>query len=771
VPLLTVASSGALALLYQLPSAIVAATTRQAVVSAFDDPVQNLLLSISGPRLQARARALLRGAVMPTAVASAGLLLLAIRGQEEVIPLGPLTLVVAGAYLVVSWMLRREYVRALVTRIREGRLDLTDLPAGVRLGQAEVRTLGQALAHADPQTRTFIVEALGRLGGHEALDTLRGQLADSTPAVRVAALTAVTAIGDARALPWVMPLLADATPSVRAAAIRATSILGGATATQPIRPLLEDPASEVRVAAARALAEIGPLPERTQAVGVLQTLVREGPLAARAHATHALSALGVPLPEGTRAALLAADAVEARRAAVEAAPVPEAELSLLVRGLADPSERVRRAASDHLTAIGGATCLPLVAHFPVLPERGAALALACLARIGSPALREEVDYRVARDVEHAARAAPLRRALARAETPAAYELLRIALDQADRRAIQYAVGLAAGRLSEHVAGELASDLTGANTHRRADALELLLNLVPSHCSAALRQLADATTSPAPAAIDGAVLEEFLDHPDSWVRASALYAIVGLDSSERGAGSCPPALAAVAAETLERLVAPASPLQPPAVDPSAPAGGPDSPASAVKAVAASPPHAQPIEGAYAVLDQLLSLRQVPLFRELTLEQLQALRPWLQLREYLAGEQIVQEGDEGHELFVVLSGHVRIARGERHQAVVLAELGPHDYFGEMALLAERPRGASAVAATDCQVGVLAKEHFLTVLAEHPEVSLAVIRVLSDRLATANDRLANGNDVSQRPATWPAPDAASPVRATDVAEPSPK
>src|SRR4051794_41374820 len=81
---------------------------------------------------------------------------------------------------------------------------------------------------------------------------------------------------------------------------------------------------------------------------------------------------------------------------------------------------------------------------------------------------------------------------------------------------------------------------------------------------------------------------------------------------------------------------------------------------------APAPAPAIEGAYAVLDQLLSLHRVPLFRELTLDQLQALSPLLETREYLAGEQIVQEGGEGHELFVVLAGRGGIVRGRARQA---------------------------------------------------------------------------------------------------------
>ena len=55
---------------------------------------------------------------------------------------------------------------------------------------------------------------------------------------------------------------------------------------------------------------------------------------------------------------------------------------------------------------------------------------------------------------------------------------------------------------------------------------------------------------------------------------------------------------------------------------------------------------------------------------------------------------------------------------------------------------------IAATDCLLGVLAKEQFLAALAEQPQLSLTVIQVLSDRLVEANDRLVAGQG-EDRPA----------------------
>jgi hypothetical protein len=247
-----------------------------------------------------------------------------------------------------------------------------------------------------------------------------------------------------------------------------------------------------------------------------------------------------------------------------------------------------------------------------------------------------------------------------------------------------------------------------------------------------------------------VLAQCLEHPDAWVRVGACYAIgvqrrVELWNSVSAVPADRPLLAALVAETRTQLAG----LPVPPVRTAIPltADGQVAGSHPLLELQDGPP-APAIEGAYAVLDQLLALHRVPLFRELTLDQLQALSPLLETREYLAGEQMVQEGGEGHELFVVLAGQVRIIRGGPGQTVILAELGPQDYFGEMALLAERPRAATAIAVTDCQVGVLTTEHLFAVLAERPEVSLAVIQVLSNRLASANERLATGHGNSAPP-----------------------
>jgi CRP-like cAMP-binding protein len=90
---------------------------------------------------------------------------------------------------------------------------------------------------------------------------------------------------------------------------------------------------------------------------------------------------------------------------------------------------------------------------------------------------------------------------------------------------------------------------------------------------------------------------------------------------------------------------------------------------------------------------------------------------------------KEGERGDELVVLLEGAVEV----RHGATVLAQLGPGDHFGEMALLDDAARrSATVVAVTPVTVAYISRHHFDTLLANDPSVRDAVIRVLHDRSA---------------------------------------
>ena len=98
---------------------------------------------------------------------------------------------------------------------------------------------------------------------------------------------------------------------------------------------------------------------------------------------------------------------------------------------------------------------------------------------------------------------------------------------------------------------------------------------------------------------------------------------------------------------------------------------------------------------------------------------------------AGSVIFREGDEARELFVIKSGEVRIQIGNR----TVADLKADSIFGEMALIDNEPRSATAVAVTDVELVAVSEKQFLFLVSQTPYFALKVMRVLAQRLRATN------------------------------------
>ena len=101
---------------------------------------------------------------------------------------------------------------------------------------------------------------------------------------------------------------------------------------------------------------------------------------------------------------------------------------------------------------------------------------------------------------------------------------------------------------------------------------------------------------------------------------------------------------------------------------------------------------------------------------------------EIRTFPVGEYLFREGDDPvHHMFAILEGDVRIERAGR----TIATLGAGDLVGEMALIDARPRSASARAGTRVRAAVVTEKRFLFLVQQHPSFSLAMLRVLTQRL----------------------------------------
>jgi CRP/FNR family cyclic AMP-dependent transcriptional regulator len=100
---------------------------------------------------------------------------------------------------------------------------------------------------------------------------------------------------------------------------------------------------------------------------------------------------------------------------------------------------------------------------------------------------------------------------------------------------------------------------------------------------------------------------------------------------------------------------------------------------------------------------------------------------------AGDVIFRQYDMGAEMFVILDGEVDLALGPN----VIETLGPGEPFGEMALIDQAPRTATATARTDCLLAVVPERRFLFLVQTTPHFALEIMKAMADRLRKMNAR----------------------------------
>ena len=103
-----------------------------------------------------------------------------------------------------------------------------------------------------------------------------------------------------------------------------------------------------------------------------------------------------------------------------------------------------------------------------------------------------------------------------------------------------------------------------------------------------------------------------------------------------------------------------------------------------------------------------------------------------------EYIFREGDTSQSLFYILSGRVRMEKSAGEVKKVLAEMGPGDYFGEMAALIQTPRTASARSIAESNIAVIDGSTLRSMLKESDEVSLFMLQEFANRIRHTNEAL---------------------------------
>ena len=101
-------------------------------------------------------------------------------------------------------------------------------------------------------------------------------------------------------------------------------------------------------------------------------------------------------------------------------------------------------------------------------------------------------------------------------------------------------------------------------------------------------------------------------------------------------------------------------------------------------------------------------------------------------------VFNEGDAGHEMFIIHEGKVKIVKRVRSIETTLAELGEGDFFGEMAILEKSPRSATVVAMTDLKLLAIDEKTFEHILRSNPDVAIRIMRQMALRIRHTDQRI---------------------------------
>ncbi|ERP38982.1 Crp/Fnr family transcriptional regulator [Chitinivibrio alkaliphilus] len=141
--------------------------------------------------------------------------------------------------------------------------------------------------------------------------------------------------------------------------------------------------------------------------------------------------------------------------------------------------------------------------------------------------------------------------------------------------------------------------------------------------------------------------------------------------------------------------------------------------------------------------------LPMFQALEFWQIRLLYNDVNIRRFVQGEMVVHEEDpcSKNGFFIIFSGRVKVFSVDDKGEQIYAILGKGDFFGEMSILEEKPRSASVAALHPCEIFVWDCRAFIRMLEKYPSISLAFMRILSERLRRANRRINNFSFMSAR------------------------
>jgi CRP-like cAMP-binding protein len=123
-----------------------------------------------------------------------------------------------------------------------------------------------------------------------------------------------------------------------------------------------------------------------------------------------------------------------------------------------------------------------------------------------------------------------------------------------------------------------------------------------------------------------------------------------------------------------------------------------------------------------------IKRVPLFSHCSKKELGLVAQIADEIDLPAGKTLMREGERGREFFILVDGDAEVRRGNRK----VNTMGGGDFFGEIALVSERPRTATVTTTSPARALVVTEQSFRSLLGRAPDVQRKVLQALADRVA---------------------------------------
>ncbi|HVI51870.1 MAG TPA: cyclic nucleotide-binding domain-containing protein [Candidatus Sulfotelmatobacter sp.] len=721
-PVINIVSFVAIACSSSIFSGILAHVNYSPLEYSLNAPLFALIYNAVPYRFTGRVRVINDGVVYPLALAASGGLLLWLQHSLSLPQVALIGLFSACLYALAQWSVGRQYLQSLMELLRSGAVELDRVGKGLRLSE---EYLSDILSMANSGNSDEAAMGLDL--------AVRGGLSLPPPAWERA--LAVVPVGPARAA---LEMLAADRSGKTEILLNALAVSDHARIrTRVLEAQARHPSASLR--------------------GNAKTMLSDGDECVRAVAAAVLSPWDIPQGLSEDAALAVLYVLQGREEKAlpdgflsHASPKVRAEsLGLLsrqaVRGevdilrqgralLADADSAVRAAAAGLVLGLADDAVLPDFADMAFADaagevRRGAALALGRRGGAGLDILAERLGRSGADDLailmegvgeagikvadqmlfaylsETVFPVVARNRACARfiPEDRPHWDVLRLAIVDADASAVQTVLQALSVLGYRRVLTLVRITLKSDDARAKAHALETLSSLDHRHYVAPLLPLLDGSGQDAKAApfdpgAARAALAEQMIHGVPFVQVAAMM----VWRAEFGDLPLP-------------HHADPSPLM----------------AETLRAVPVSP-------GCYdeeAPMNRLVFLKSVPLFSELSLDQLMAVDGALVRESFLPGESIVTEGDLGDQLYLLFRGVVAVRKrmpdGSERE---LAQLSPGQLFGEMALFDDERRSATVVALEDTELLALNQQRFHSLASQRPEIPMQICKVLVSRLRQA-------------------------------------